>query len=101
MKKSDKKVENAIRTALTNVCEQALETTEGFKWITHFVNYNNVPGSLSILCVFETDESLSAAKQSGASVCLKKHIQEELTSHGINIRNTNLSVKFDIEDNMH
>ena len=100
MKKSDKIIENSIRAALTNVCEQALETTEGFKWITHYVNYNNFPDSLSILCVFETDGSLLAAKKSGADTCLKKHIQEELTSHGIDIRNINSSVKFDIEDNM-
>lgn len=100
MKKSDKKIENAIRTALTNVCEQALETTLGFKWITHYVNYNNFPDSLSILCIFETDEDLFTAKQSGADTCLKKHIQEELTSHGIDIININSSVKFDIEDNM-
>lgn len=101
MKKSDKKIEHAIRTALTNVCEQALETTEGFKWITHYVNYNNFPDSLSILCVFETDESLSVAKHSGADTCLKKHIQDELASHGIDTKNINLSVKFDIEGNMH
>ena len=101
MKKSDKKIENSIKAALTNVCEQALDTTRGFKWITHFVNYNNFPGSLSILCVFETDEDLLTAQQSKAGACLRKHIHEELASHGINIKNINSAIKFDIEDNMH
>ncbi|MDB4837885.1 Fis family transcriptional regulator, partial [Marinomonas sp.] len=61
MKKSDKKIEKTLRDALTTVCETALETTSGFVWLTHIVNFNAFPSSLKVICVFETDDDLSTA----------------------------------------
>lgn len=59
MRKSDKKLDNAIRNALIDVCKQAQRSFEGFQWLTHSVNYDNFPNSLKIICVFNTDEHLA------------------------------------------
>lgn len=101
MKKSDKKIENAIKLALTNVCEEALETVEGFQWITHTVNYKNFPSSLSILCMFDNPESLIAAKASKKDNHLKSWIEKELAGQNIIIRNINSVVSFDTEERIH
>ena len=101
MKKSDKKLENAIRLALTNVCEEALETVEGFQWITHTVNYKDFPNSLSILCMFDNPENLIAAKASKKDNHLKSWIEKELAGQNIIIRNINSVVSFDTEERIH
>jgi len=101
MKKSDKKIENAIRLALTNVCEEALETVEGFQWITHTVNYKHFPSSLSILCIFDNPESLIAAKASEKDNHLKRWIEKELAKQNIIIRNINSVVGFDTDVRIH
>lgn len=59
MRKSDKKVENQLRIALTEVCEAALKNGNGFQWLTHQVNYSNFPKSLQVICVFDINESLA------------------------------------------
>ena len=98
MKKSDKKTENSIIVALTNVCEFALEEIDGFKWITHYVNYNDFPDSLSIVCVFEDTESLVAANKSGENKILISLIQDQLTSQNIMIKNIKSVVSFKTEE---
>ena len=101
MTKSDKKTEKSIILALTNVCEIALETVEGFQWITHNVNYNDFPRSLSILCVFDNHESLLPAKVSEKHTHLKNQIQKELAAQNIHIHNINTVVRFDTEESIH
>lgn len=100
MKKSDKKIENAIREALTNVCEVALESVDGFVWLTHLVNYNAFPNSLKIICVFETDESLSQAIEAKQDDYLCQLIHQELSGVGIAIKLNQLrqQVSFDSEE---
>lgn len=100
MKKSDKKTENAIRAALTDVCEIALEEIDGFKWITHYVSYNSFPDSLSIVCVFEDTESLITAKKSGEDIILIDLIQEKLASQNMVIKNIKSTVSFNTEENI-
>lgn len=101
MKKSDKKTENSIRRALTNACETALETIEGFQWITHSVNYNDFPRSLSILCVFDNPENLLSAKISEKDTRLKNQIKKELAAQNIHISNINSVVSLDTEESIH
>ena len=99
MKKSDKKIENKLRITLTKVCEIALNEVEGFQWLTHLVDYNNFPDSLSIICVFDTNETLVHAQSSNKTDYLKNLIEHELVSAGFKVRNTNSLVKFDTEEN--
>ena len=73
----------------------ALEKHEGFMWLTHFANYQNFPDSLSIVCVFDTNEELSMANDEGLCVIIK----DKLASIDINIKDIRQNVSFDTEEN--
>lgn len=98
MKKSDKKIDNALRGALTNVCETALGSVEGFVWLTHLVNYNAFPNSLKIVCVFETDEALSKAIEDKQDDYFYTLINNELNSINIKLNQLRQQVSFDTEE---
>lgn len=59
--KTEKKIDNNVRLALTAACEQFLEDIPGFKWLTHQANYTNFPASLLITCVFDDLQSQELA----------------------------------------
>jgi hypothetical protein len=99
MKKSDRKLDNKLRSALTEVCEKALDEIEGFKWLTHLVNFNNFPKSLLVICVFETNSELDNAKMNGQIAELKQMIANELAKAHFNIKDLNKHIKFDTEEN--
>ena len=80
MKKTDKKIESTLVSALTDVCELALQEIEGFKWITHLVDYRRFPDSLVIVCVFDSNDHLSALLAAGKDQYLRRLINEKLTS---------------------
>ncbi|MEX1221785.1 MAG: hypothetical protein WEA82_06695 [Idiomarina sp.] len=52
MHKDHKKIDREIIRALTGVCEHAKIEVDGFKWLTHEVNYQRFPQSLRVLLVF-------------------------------------------------
>ena len=98
MKKTDKKIENAIREALTEVCEMALDEVPGFQWLTHLVNYSDFPGSLSVVCVFDTNNDLSSALANHKDDYLRNLIKEKLAAVGIEFKDTRRHVNFDTEE---
>jgi len=98
MKKSDKKIDNALREALTNVCEAALGSVDGFVWLTHLVNYNAFPHSLRIICVFDTDESLSKAITAKQDDDFYTLISRELNKANIKVNKLRQQVSFDTEE---
>lgn len=98
MKKTDKKIENAIRKSLTEVCEIALKDIEGFEWITHHVNYNQFPKSLLITCVFDTQTALSKLLSSGKEEYLYLLIEDKLGMVNIPINNIRKQVSFDTKE---
>lgn len=98
MKKTDKKIENCLREALTEVCEVALDEVAGFKWITHFANYKYFPDSLLVVCVFETNNDLSNANDANKDVFLRSLIKEKFSMVGINIKDMCQHVNFDTEE---
>ena len=98
MKKSDKKIENSIREALTQVCELALEDVAGFTWITHFVNYNDFPDSLSIVCVFASNDDLASVVSIHQDDYLRMLIREKLAAVGIPISRMRRQVSFDTQE---
>jgi hypothetical protein len=95
VRKTDKKIDNALIGVLTEVCNLAQENYVGFKWITHFSNYNNFPGSLSVVCIYDTNEQLKRADVSG----LRGLIDEKLLSIGITTKDIRRLVSFDTEEN--
>lgn len=95
MRKSDKKIDNAIRVVLTDVCDIALEKYDGFVWLTHFVNYNHFPDSLSVVCVYETNEQLANTNKDE----LRFIIKDKLASIDIKLKDIRQHVSFDTEEN--
>ena len=95
MRKSDKKIENALVKVLTEVCEFSKENYIGFVWITHFVDYRNFPDSLNVVCIYDTNDQLKKTDVNG----LLKLINEKLTSIDIKIKDIQRQVNFDTEEN--
>jgi hypothetical protein len=95
MRKTDRKTENLVIKALTDACEIALARFEGFSWLTHLVNYQRFPASLTIVCVYETNAQLATSDRE--AMCTL--IQTELASVGIPIKDIRRQVRFDTEEN--
>jgi len=99
MRKTDKKIDNQIRAALTDVCDTALEEFDGFQWLTHLVNYSNFPKSLRVVCVFDTNESLDSLMATTNSDILSTLIQKKLLEIDVNITNMASHIHYDTEEN--
>lgn len=98
MTKTDKKKDKQIREILTVVCEIALESYPGFKWLTHRVNYKRFPDSLSIICVFATREQVSALRVHNHDKILCELIKEKLLSDNVIVKDIFQHVSFDSEE---
>ena len=97
MRKTDKKIDNHLRQALTAVCEHAITVYPGFEWITHLVDYNAFPKSLCIVCVFDTETQLRIFNLEGDKVALLSLIKHTLMQYGIGLKDINQHVSFDTE----
>lgn len=97
MKKTDKLLENTLVKVLTQVCEQSLKSIEGFQWLTHLVNYKDFPKSLTVICVFESQDQVSTLLKSTKHDYLVTMIVEQLKSAGIPLLNTQQQIQFDSE----
>lgn len=98
MRKSDKKIENNIRTVLTEVCQLALEDIEGFVWLTHTVNFQSLSESLCITCVFDTNSNLANYLTSSQKNQLVRLIESKLASIGIKLKNKAKQISLDSEE---
>lgn len=96
MTKTDKKRDNTIRKALTDVCEFALDNIKGYQWITHSVNYSAFPTSLLITCAFASEDYLNQLKGSGEGEELIKLIIARLDEVDIKVVNAAKQIKFTV-----
>lgn len=99
MRKTDKKIDNQLRLALTEVCEKALKDIEGFLWLTHLVNYSYFPKSFKVVCVFNTNENLSNFMSHANRKDLECLIQIKLAEIGVNVKNVSDHIAYDTEQN--
>ena len=83
---------------MTVACEHALRYIKGFQWLTHVVNYRAFPDSLKVICVFDTNESLSGAFESGDDEKLRRLIEEGLLSAGVRVADIERVVSFTTEE---
>lgn len=95
--KTQKRIDNTIRLALTDACEQFLETTPGFVWLTHQANYSDFPASLMITCVFDTGVSQQQAGENGGTKEMQKLIQAKLLKIGVKLKAPKQQIIFDNE----
>lgn len=103
MKKSDKTIENTLVKVLTQVCEESLKSIEGFQWLTHIscksgANYKDFPRSLTVICVFETQNQIAKLLDSPQHQDLINNIISRLSSAGIQLPNKQKHIKFDSEE---
>lgn len=95
MKKTDKKKDKQICQALTKACEMAKDEVPGFQWLTHLVNYNQFPESLSIICFFDTKTELEQARKQKKDQFIVGLIKSELEQINIRFKDINRHVSFD------
>ena len=98
MKKNDKKTEKLIVETLTDACHIATDTIDGFEWLTHFVDYDAFPQSLEIVCIFDTQESLSKAIQEHQDSFIRSLLTDKLRSIKIPLKNSTKQIGFDTEE---
>lgn len=99
MRKTDKKIDNQLRLGLTDVCETALKKINGFKWLTHTVNYTHFPQSLTLVCVFQSNEQLLAFKASDKEKLLIDLIENKLNNIGVKLKRVASHILYDSEEN--
>jgi len=92
--KTEKKIDNNVRLALTSACETFLEDTPGFLWLSHQANYTNFPSSLLITCIFNTLTSLENADEKA----IHKLIQAKLLKIGVKVKAPKQQIIFDSEE---
>ena len=98
MKKTDKKIDNQICQALIKACETAKKEVQGFQWLTHLVNYNQFPSSLSVICIFDTKAELEQARETGKDQLMVNFIKSELEQININLNEIRRHISFDTEE---
>lgn len=96
--KTQKKIDNNIRIALTACCDNALDDIPGFKWLTHQADYANFPASLFITCVFDKKTEQQTAQNNGQAIALQKLIQTRLLKIGIKFKKIDTQIVFDSEE---
>jgi hypothetical protein len=99
MKKTDKKRENKLRIALTEVCEFGLEYVPDYHWISHSVNYSIFPDSLKITCAFSSLSAIDNFTDSECETVFKKLIQEKLAIAGVTLKNIDKQVVYVVGQN--
>ncbi|KJF83619.1 hypothetical protein C0W92_02780 [Photobacterium angustum] len=91
MRKTDKKRDNTIVSVLTQVCHLVQEQDQGFQWLTHKVNYQDFPDSLTVTCVYDVMPSDDVKKQ----MC--ELIQSRLQQQAILLKTPARQVLFKVE----
>ena len=98
MRKSDKKIENIIRITLTEVCEQHKEQVEGFAWLTHKVDFNNVNQTLIVTFMFDSFASLRSAKAMLKTNKMATDVANALAKQNIQLKNIAKQCHFDTDE---
>ncbi|EDP57871.1 hypothetical protein [Vibrio sp. AND4] len=99
MRKSDKKVENLIRSVLTEVCEDTLKGYDGFLWVSHTVKFSSFPHSLEIVCVFETEQDRADFLLGEGQQHVSTAIQKAFDQAGVQLKNVGKQIRYDIKQN--
>ncbi|ABV87179.1 hypothetical protein [Shewanella pealeana] len=98
MRKTDKKIDNAIRLALTQVCEALKDEVEGFIWLTHSVNFSQGLDSLVITFMFESQALLDKANSEQQTLQMIALAQASLEMENICLANPKKQCRFKVND---
>lgn len=95
LSKTQKKIDNNVRSVLNSVCESVLKDVAGFQWVTHQADYANFPASLMIVCVFDSEKNITDVLESGVLTSMKKHIHMQLLKVGVVLKHTERQIVAD------
>ena len=98
LSKTQKRLDNSIRTVLNDLCENTLKDYDGFEWVTHQANYSNFPASLIITCVFEDQTKQLALEQSGNDAEIRSILQRALFKIGVKVPAPLFQIRWDNEE---
>ncbi len=98
MKKTHKKIDNQLRQALTNACEEIKDNVEAFAWLTHQVNFDQFPQSLQVNCFFTNSSSLLDATSSETCTSIRQVIKVHLSKIAITKFDDSKQITFSSED---
>lgn len=78
MTKTEKRLDNTLRKALTAACENIKDDCSGFAYLTHEVNLKKPAGSLQVSCYFIDELALSEANSKHQLPALESEIEAQL-----------------------
>ena len=79
MTKTEKRLDKAIREALTQACEQAKEHVHEFSWLTHTADLKKLPQSLKVSCYCKELPITAEQTQLISSLIIKELSAKDLT----------------------
>lgn len=96
--KRQQQQEKKLIKALTAVCESAKSQIPGFKWLTHDHDQSNFPKGLRVVWVFDSQQSMAHAMQTGLDELMMSLSRDALHAANLNMNAAQLSVAFDNEE---
>tara|TARA_B100001063_G_scaffold201968_1_gene195571 strand:+ start:58 stop:345 length:288 start_codon:yes stop_codon:yes gene_type:complete len=91
MTKTQKQLDKRIRQQLTLACEQIKDNVEGFSYLTHSADLNNLASKFTVSCYFIDAIALEQAKQNNQLDYIVQLICNALASLNIHIKNNAIS----------
>lgn len=79
MTKTEKRLDNTLRKALTAACENIKNNCSGFAYLTHDVDLKKPAGSLKVTCYFIDELALSEANSKQQLPAFENEIKGQLS----------------------
>ncbi|GIU49840.1 hypothetical protein TUM4438_34340 [Shewanella sairae] len=96
MTKTEKKIDNAIRIALTSVCKLGKVEISGFKWLSHQVNFAKVDQTLIVHFIFDSHDKINEARIQGHISKLVSFTEQQLMLENIVLANASKQCRFTV-----
>ncbi|MCO8161261.1 hypothetical protein NJC38_03720 [Pseudomonas sp. 21LCFQ010] len=96
-KREQAHLERLLSQTLTEACETAKAELLGFQWLTHVVDYANVPDSLQVIWVFDSEANRQAALAAGQMQRMNDFTAMALSEAGVRLQQIERHVSCDSE----
>ncbi|MGV8842063.1 MAG: hypothetical protein ACOH2I_02180 [Pseudomonas sp.] len=90
--------ERQLVAGLTQACETGKAEILGFTWLTHQVDYQKCPSSLTVTWIFDTQANRDRALANGQSERMAELTAEAFSEAGISVSTVSAHLAFDSEE---
>jgi hypothetical protein len=97
-KREQSRIERTLAATLTDACEAGKAELVGFVWLTHQVDYQQLPSSLKVVWVFDTQTNRDQALAAGQNERMLELTAEALSDADISVGRLADHVHFDSEE---